>query len=134
MQRRTFGSLLTFFTFAIGHSSHEGVLLLRIIELLAEGHGVANTVWYIATRAHAVGVVVITRIVVHLLRVLFEANHREACVVAGSRRFAAIEMPDAPIIGVGFGRWISTLHSKGVCKLPLERRDDGKNKVFHSTS
>lgn len=66
-------------------------------------------------------------VVVHPLRVLLEANNQETIVVACSRCFCAIKMPDATIMRV------LTLHSNGVCKLPLERRGDGKGKEFHHT-
>ena len=100
--------------------------VLRIIELLAEGHGVANALANIATGFLAVAAVVVSWIVVHLLRILFEANHRVATVITCSWRFTAVEMPGAAIMGVRGG--IATLHGKGVCSVPLERRGDSKGK------
>lgn len=77
---------------------------LGIIGLLAEGHGVANTLSGIAARFLAVSVVVVPGVVVHLLCVLLKANHRKASVVACSCRLAAIEMPDTAIMGDR--RWV----------------------------
>ena len=122
MHRRTSGALLLlFFTSAMGHSSHEG-FESPCGSLSFWLKGMALQTLFPASQPDflRVGVIAVCGVLVHLLRVLLEADHREASVVACSRRFAAIEMPDAAIMGVGGGS--STLHCEGVCELPLERR------------